>query len=353
MNAASYEIEDGRLTRVVDRTGFEWAWLAWFGDELASLDVPRACVLGEVSRDELLGDAHDVLGEGEPPVLLTRMSAIDWVRPTEIPAIAAPGKLPAGSGVTIMNTIALLAKHAGVPALRYAGPYPTSALWRTLARSFRCTATEEQFTADLVGRMARLARDSIAIDFVPAPFEQVAIGRDVRDNSVRGWIELRDGVQRVVLDGVTYEPGGSPARLVDNRAEIWFGDTHYATVAMVSEDGLLDRPRPIPACTSDVVGKQFPPYLVEAIAELLGDFVPAPLAADARAFLAGRAVFWADLGARVAAIADDRILVHAAIWQHVLPHGRQRLVLALVEALVPVVTQAVVARIATRGTVPA
>jgi hypothetical protein len=351
--SATTEVAAGRLARVVDQTGREWARFAWVGDRLNSLEVPGARIDGVIVRDELLGDAHDIVVDGAP---VTRVSAVDWARPTEIPAIAAPGRLPAGSGATIINTLALLARHGGVPALRYAGPYPTSALWRTLARSFRTTATEDQFTADLVGRMARLARDPIAIDFAPAPFEQLAIvGHG--DRTVRGHVELRDGIERVVLDGIAYEPGGSPARLVDARAptgtvaaELWFGDARYATIATLSPDGaLVDGPHPIPACTSDVIGKVFPPPLVAAIAELVAESVPAPLAGDARAFLVARELRWADLGARVARADGERVELHAAIWQHVAPHGLGRLALALAEALVPVVTHAIVAAVVARG----
>ena len=127
-----------RTETLTDRIGFTWAELTWDGDTLERLAVPGATVIGERVHDDLLGDAHAIVGDRE----LTRISAIDWARPTEIPAIAAPGRLPPGAGGAIMNVLAILAERAGVPSLRYAGPYPTSALWRTLTRSFRTTATE-------------------------------------------------------------------------------------------------------------------------------------------------------------------------------------------------------------------
>jgi hypothetical protein len=232
-----------------------------------------------------------------------------------------------------------------VPALRYAGPYPTSALYKTLSRSFRTGATEAEFTADLLGRMTRLARDPIAIDFVPAPHERVSIAG--------GHLELRDGLERVVIDGIAYERHGSPARLVDQdssiAAELWFGDACYAQIARFSSTGdLLDGPHAVPPCTSDVIGKPFPPPLVAALAELVAEAVPPPLADDARAWLATRSIAWADLGARTARVRDDAIEVHAAIWQHVSPYGLGRVVLALAEAIAPVVTTALVAQLAQR-----
>ncbi len=203
-----YEEHAGRLTRVIDRGGGVHATLTWRDDGLETLEVPGAIVRGAVIADALLGRAHAI--ERPPggllltPRLATTLSAIDWARPTEIPAIAAPARIPGGAGAPIMNAIALLAARAGISALRYAGPYPTHALWRTLLRSFRTTATEDQFTADALDRAARIARDPIAIDFVPAPHERIAIDH--------GHLELRAGIERVVIHGVRMarRPGWSP-----------------------------------------------------------------------------------------------------------------------------------------------
>lgn len=282
------------------------------------------------------------------------MTALDWARPTEIPAIAAPARLPPGAGSAILNVVALLARSAGVAALRYAGPYPTSALWRSLARSFRCDADEAAFTAGALDRAVRVARDAIPIDFVPDPHERLAIPR--------GFVELRGGIERAVLDRVGYEPGGSPARLVPGpdgadggrHCEIWFGDACYARVATLAPDGaVVAGPHPIPACTSPVLGRSFPLALQGALAELVGDAVPAPLAADARALCAAGTLAWADLGARAARELPDGFAVHAALWDRIAPLGLGRLALALAEALAPVVAAAVVRRAAAHPAVTA
>ncbi|HMG55042.1 MAG TPA: hypothetical protein VK601_16210 [Kofleriaceae bacterium] len=288
----------------------------------------------------MLGDAHRVAD--------TAMTALDWARPTEIPAIAAPASLPLGAGAAILNVVALLARAAGVAALRYAGPYPTAALWRSLQRSFRCDADEAAFTAGALDRALRIARDPIAIDFAPAPHERIAIPG--------GFVELRDGVERAVIDGVGYEPGGSPARLVAAGAdgpaggpscEVWFGDACYARIATLAADGSVTAgPHPVPACTSPVLGRAFPAALQGALAELVGEAVPAPLAADARALLAAGALGWADLGARAARELPDGFAVHAALWDRIAPHGLGRVALALAEALAPVVAAAVARRAA-------
>jgi hypothetical protein len=353
-----YEEVGGRLAAIVDRTGHVWATLAWdAAGRLAHLAVPGAIVLGAIERDALLGPSHAVIGAaadapGTAPAgaraaerpRLTAVSAIDWARPTEIPAIAAPGQLPAGAGGALLNAIAVLARRGGVTALRYAGPYPTAALWRALARSFTpsAQATEAAFSADLIGRIARVARDPIPIDFAPAPCEHVAVAG--------GHVELRAGLERAVVGGVAYAWEASPARLVrcaDRArapgaalaAEVWIGDAPYARVATFTESGeLVDGPIAIPSCASPTVGAAFPAALVAALGPLVAQVVPEPLAAAVPAWLAARPIRWADLGARPAAAAAGELHVHAALWERVAPLGLPRLALALAEALAPVVT---------------
>jgi hypothetical protein len=334
VHGTRYDLISDRLVRVTDRTGACHAQLTWndAADRLVRLVVDGAVVDGAIRHHPLLGAAH-TLGD-------TAMTALDWARPVEIPAIAAPGCLPLGAGAAILNAIAWLARDAGVAALRYAGPYPTAALWRSLGRSFRCDADETAFTAGALDRAVRVARDPMPIDFVPAPHERIAIPG--------GFVELRDRLERAVIDGVGYEPGGSPARLVDgHHAEIWFGDACYARVATLADDGrVADGPHPIPACASPVIGRAFPAPLRDALAELVADAVAAPLAADARALCAATGIAWADLGARAAAERPGGFAVHAALWDRIAPLGLARLALALAEALAPVVAAAVARRAA-------
>lgn len=333
MHGTSYEISNDRLIRVIDRHGIVHAELGWGStSQLRCLSVPGAVVNGAVVAHPLLGAAHRV---GD-----TAMTALDWLRPTEIPAIAEPARLASGAGGAILNTISLLAQRAGVAGLRYAGPYPTPALWRSLTRSFRTTANEAAFTRDGLARALRVARDPIAIEFAPAPHERLAIAG--------GFVELRAAIERAVIDGIAYEPEGSPARLVDGaRCEIWLGDAPYARVATLAPDGaLLDGPHPVPRCDSPVIGREFPVALRAAIAELVAEAVAAPLAADARALIAGRPLRWADLGARVAREAGDGLAVHAALWDRIAPLGLGRLALALAEALAPIAAAAIVRRAA-------
>jgi hypothetical protein len=412
---------EGRLTEIVDRHGSVHARLSWNGRALVELRVANAIVRGAIVDDPLLGRAHEIVAPVDATEsstassstaspderVLTTMSTIDWSRPTEIPAIAAPGALPPGAGGAIINVLAILAQRAGVSELRYAGPYPTGALYATLARSFHTTTTEEDFTSTFADRAARVARDPMPAVFVPAPHERLAIlarvdridehdgheastqdsdedlTRGAQDADeydgdeleVRGIVELREGIERVTLDGVVYARGNGIARIVDDigeiklrddardaldardsrdsrdaldardsrdagprrgaHAEVWFADEVYARVATFDARGeLVDGPHPIPPCEGDVLGKEFPRAMTDALAALIADLVPAGLGAPATNVLATTTLRWADLGARAAARVGGELHLHAALWR-LAPRGMARLALAIVEALVP------------------
>ncbi|MDQ3370146.1 MAG: hypothetical protein M3680_32410, partial [Myxococcota bacterium] len=78
---------------------------------------------------------------------------------------------------------------------------------------------------------------------------------------------------------------------------------------------------------------------------LVADAVPAPLAADARAYLSAQPIRWADLAGRTAQATPSGLAVHAILWERIGPLGLGRLALALTEALAPVVTQELVVTI--------
>jgi hypothetical protein len=274
----------------------------------------------------------------------TACTPIDWRAPREIPALVNPAILPPGVGTMVLNTIAMIARHVGIPSLRYAGPYPTAALWRSLATCFRTTADEATFTADALARAARVARDPIAIDFVPAPFERV-LGNF-------GVVEVRGEPERLRFGSTVYSRDGSTARLVRNgdrwAAEVWFGDALWGRMLELADDlTLVGGPWPLPASTSEVVGKSFPPELRVALSDLIVDLIAAPLATAARAVLAETPIRWVGtLGAFAAFADDDGFAVHGALWNVVARHGMARLALALAEALAPLVAQKAQARLA-------
>ena len=290
-----------------------------------------------VGEHPVLGPVDGIYVDG---TLVTVMTRIDWNRPTRIPAIERPGAIPGGLGTMILNDLATRAQHAGVTRLRYAGPYPTPALYQSLVRSFRTTCTEEEFTADALDRALRGVTDELPFDFVPAPHARIA--------NRCGHVELRDGLERAVIDGVAFTRGGMARLVVDDsvHAEVWIADQPYVRVATFAHDGaLLDGPREIPVCVSDVIGKEFPDPLKVAIGELVVETLAPPLATRAREVLATATVTWADLGARAARRTSAGFEVHAALWERLSPTGLGRVALALAEALTPLVAQAAVAGI--------
>lgn len=297
------------------------------------LRIPGVVVRRDVVPHPLLGAVNEIERDGQ---VVTVMSALDWDDPAEIPIIADPARLPPGSGGILLNELARRAKHP----LRYAGPYPTPALYRALARSFRASADERTFTRQVLSRALRVARDEVPVDFAPAPHERVELAC--------GHVEIRDGIEGAVIAGTRFERDGSVARIVDGRCEIWFGDGCYARIAELSARGeLLDGPHAPPALASATIGRRFPGELRVALAELVAEAVPEPLAADARTIVVERAIAWADLGTLAARRSADGFEVHAAIWERLAPYGLARVALAIAEALAPVVTATLVAELAT------
>jgi hypothetical protein len=311
----------------------------------AVIEVAGLCVDPDVVEHPLLGDAQLILHAGEP---ITAMSAIDWDQPTQIPTIAEPRSLPRGTGTLLLNEIALRARHAGVQTLRYAGPYPTPALFASLLRSFRTTSNEQIFSCDVMRRALRLVRDEVPVDFTPAPFE--------RRTMPYGSIDVRDGIERAVIDGVLFDavPAvGSLARLVDATppagtgagslaAVLLFDNVLWTRVAELAPDGsVIGDVEPVPALASNVIGKQFPDELRDKFAEFVvhSDAIPGPLARDTELVIRERPITWRDLGWRAAAREGDGFALHVGWWTHLSPQGFVPLVNALARAIAPVAVQ--------------
>lgn len=332
---------------VADRHGRELVSLGWDGDVLVGLEAnPSTLVRGERVPHLLFGAAHPVMAGSSEPV--TWMGAIDWARPEVIPPIEHPARLPAGSGTIILNTLALLAEHAGVTRLRYAGPYPTSALWQSLLQSFRpLEGDEARFTDGALARAARADMSPVAVDLAPAPFERHWVTATV-------WAQVRDQLERVMVGGEIYTPGHGVRRLVPTdepgwtAAEVWLGGAPYARVAIFNSDdgGLSDWDEDLPPVESPVMGQALPAPLRAALAELVAELLPPLLAAGAAAVLADLHVEWGDAGAAAARDRGDRVIVHAALWDRLAPRGLGEVALALAEALAPPVATRAQARLA-------
>ena len=263
LQGVSYEAIARAADRWVrrDRAGAVQAELAWDDARLGALIVAgydhRALrVDGAVVAHPVLGATHALTVGG---VEVARMTAIDWRRPTAIPAIDRPAALPPGTGTMVLDTIARLARDAGVRALRYAGPYPTAALWASLGASFRADGDEAAFTAAAHGRWGGGALPPIPIDFAPAPHERVPVAPDA-------CAHLRDGIERVVVAGASFARGGGVRRLIDVAdgvaAELWFGDRPWARVAELGLDAAIVRRLPPPPADAAPAGQALPPALV-------------------------------------------------------------------------------------------
>ncbi|HET9987966.1 MAG TPA: hypothetical protein VFQ65_05590, partial [Kofleriaceae bacterium] len=87
------------------------------------------------------------------------------------------------------------------------------------------------------------------------------------------------------------------------------------------------------------------PPLRAALAEVIAELVPAPLASAARDLVAARVIAWADLGATIARRTPAGFAVHVGLWQFIAPTGLAHLALALAEALAPLVSQTIVAEL--------
>lgn len=334
--------EDGRLVEVMGPAGDVQATLAWEGTgTLAGLEVPagphgRGAVLvrGERLPHVLFGTAQPVFVGGSP---VTWMGAVDWARPALIPPIEHPARIPGGAGTTILNVLAHLAQHAGIETVRYAGPYPTVALWHSLAQSFRPTSGDEvAFTAGALERATKGDMTPIDIALVPAPFERVASDRGVT-------VQLRDEVERVSVRAETFAGRDTVRRLVPTddggwAAEVWLGGAPWARVAAVDAGGAVcGGPWELPEVKGDIVGKEVPAALKQALADLVAEQMAAPLGALAPQVMAAMCIEWGDAGAAAARDRRDRVVVHAVLWERIAPRGMAQVALALAEALAPIV----------------
>ncbi len=137
----------------------------------------------------------------EAPTTVTLATGLDWQAVDRIPAVAEPGRLPAGSGSALLNLLAALAEDQGQSALRYRGPYPTEQLFWSLTESFEVTGGADalaRFLAGAEGTFARGAAEEVPVDWRPAPHER----RLVADGLAA---QLRDGVERIVWQDRSYQ----------------------------------------------------------------------------------------------------------------------------------------------------
>lgn len=303
-------------TRVCDRGGMAWFEASWRGAELARAEIvtpdrSRLVIAPRSATHPIFGPCDRVLdASGEER---GRFGAVAWAEPRRIPPLDRPGALPAGGGTAILNAIARAAPR-GRP-LRYAGPYPTAALFDSLLDCFRPAAPPAEalatFTDDVEARARTACMDEVAVDFFPAPFE-------------RWWqgpvcVQLRDGVEKVYAGGRAYARDAAGPRRVRPRGDHWaavveIGGATWAEVAELDRDGrLISGPQPVPAANSPLLGRALPPEVHRAIAAALPPRAPALLRPALARVLADAAIVWGDPGADEAAVSAGTFLVHVGL----------------------------------------
>ncbi len=337
-------------------------------DEGAALRDPTGEVVGEIARGRawvrgapgrilvvepyVADDAeHPILGrcvrltsDGVPRSL---MGAIRWSAPQAIPPVAEPARLPPLTGACLLNLIAHAAQAADVAALPYVGPYPTAALFASLAQAFTPTGDEAAFTARAAELLVAPRLERAAVEFAPAPFERWW-------PSPRVGVQARAHIERVFVDGQAYERSPTAVRrLVEHgdgpgdeprlSAEVWFGASCWARLATLSPRGeLREGPLAMPAVDDPIVGQELPPGLRRALAQLIADAVPSPVAPLVEQVLERATIRWGDAGASAVRGEAGGAVVHAALWITLRPRGAAAVALALAEALTPwVVTEVV------------
>lgn len=333
----------GRPIWRIDEHG-NTAWsIAWDHDrlEVARLRLPDARTIelhGNAGEHALFGRCDTISLAGEAAI--ARVRATDWRAPTTIPPLDVPGALPSGTGSAVLNLLATMAARAETKTLRYVGPYPTGALFETLLGSFTVGEDVEAhrtlFTADALARSMSGQLVEVPVDFVPAPHRWSW-------PAPRICVQVRDGIERVYLDGRAYRSDAvGPRRLHvhGDRVVLAFevAGQRHCEVAVLELDGT---PRgdplaaiPVPQDFGDV---PIPAGIAEVLAVVLIRGAPEPLRPIVAKVFAERSLVWGDAGFELALASPGRLVVHAAMAEPMLALDAGHILARFVEALEPVV----------------
>jgi hypothetical protein len=266
---------DGSLARAKCRT----AHGAWIGIEPGAVDH---AALGPSDRLWRLEPDEAWAAREEIGVF----QALDYARPDAVPALYDPGRLPPGTGAAVLNLVAGLMRDAGVPRVRYRGPYPTEQLFTTLLECFRYDGGDD----DPLGRFL----DGGALDWVPAPHERHWPAEGVA-------VQLRQEIDTVALDGVTFHRRDwqgvirHEPRVVRREGErvicsLWaLGRSIEDRLVLDASGEVLARPAP---AADPAPPAPLPPVWGPALAEIIARESAPPLAAPLREVLAALALEW-------------------------------------------------------------
>jgi hypothetical protein len=340
LDRISFDAPDGRVTRATGPDGHVLYEAEWSGESLRRLEV----VLPTGDRIELVTgrgehpiigpcDALRMIGDAEPLAFCGRT---DWAAPCEIPALDRPAALPAGGGTALLNALAWQAARAGIPWLRYRGPYPTAALYASLRASFQVEGDpermEEEFTRDvedaaIAGRMSHPP-----VEFVPAPHVWTWPTRRV-------CVQQRSVIERVYIDGHAYDRAGiGPRRLLgegdgDLVACIVLAGRRVADILRLSGEGEpLGEPTLLEPAPRDLCGEPLPDAVVAVLAEAIAKDAPRLLRPAVLEVLRPGDVCWGDPGMALARASESGVVLHGALVRH-LPEDPHALLAVLVELL--------------------
>lgn len=340
LDRISFDASDGHVSRATGPDGHVLYEAEWSGDALRRLELAlptggRFELVAGRGEHPIIGpcDALRRVGDTEP---LAYCGRTDWAAPCEIPALDRPAALPPGAGTALLNVLAWQAARAGIPWLRYRGPYPTSALFASLRASFQIGGDpermEEEFTRDvedaaIAGRMSHPS-----VEFVPAPHVWTW-------PTPRICVQQRNVVERVYVDGHAFDRFASGARRLivsddgDLVACIVLAGHRVAEILRLSPDG---EPRSAPgeleAAPPDLCGEPLPEAVIGVLAEAIAADGPRLLKAAVHEVLRPGAVRWGDPGLALVQAGDTEVVLHASLVAH-LPEEPRALLAVLMELL--------------------
>lgn len=353
-HGSTLALNEARPVRLLDRHGTVAWTLEWSerGLDEAQLRLPYGGwvrLAARSSEHPLFGPCDTV--RDEQGRTRGRMAAVDWQRPRSIPPVDVPGALPSGSGTVLLNLLALLSRLAEVPSLRYIGPYPTATLFDALTQSFiprdGWTGAAERFTHEVESTMLAGLMREVPVDFEPRPHELTWPRPGV-------CVQLREGVERIVVDGCVYsrlQRGHRTVVVEGDRAtaQIELAGRPWCRVLTVGPTGdVLEGPHPMPEPPANLVDEPLPEPVREVLTEILIARAPTLLRTAIQDELTQRTLTWGATGADLAREAPGRLMLHAELGARLPELDPHAMLATLVEALDPLVTRLAARSVANR-----